>query len=303
MGSSTVSALNKEPHFDVEPDQLNDFLNMLEEHVEEFGRIYDDIGGILNIPIDLENILERDFKIMVTSFGECTLQEICYWEETYSNGTSRGTQDTHMLYKYLLATMSKEGHATTTVQKSEYHIGNCPSGVLLLKVMICESHIDTNMTASLIRHQTANLKDYIIKVNCDIHVFNRHVQSLMEGLNSHGQQFTNLLVNLFAAYKAAKDKKFIEYIEDKESAHEEWADIMVPALLKYVSNKYKISMRRANGVHLLRKRNTFSPSMPRSPHSKNRSEKPRLRCHHPLPRRRKTSKEAPRSAPPPQVAC
>ena len=144
-----------------------------------------------------------------------------------------------MLYKCLLSTMSEEGHAKMTVWKSKYHVGTHPSRVLL-KVMIRELHIDTNATASSIRHQMANLKDYIIKVNCDIRVFNRHFQSLIKGLNSHGQQSTNLLVNLFAAYKAAKDKKFLKYIEDKESAHEEGADIMVPALLKYASNEYKI---------------------------------------------------------------
>ena len=144
-----------------------------------------------------------------------------------------------MLYKCLLSMMSDEGHAKTTVWKSEYHISNRPSRILL-KVMIHELHIDTNATTSSICHQMANLRDYIIKVNCDIRVFNRHVQSLIKGLNSHGQQSTNLLVHLFAAYKAAKDKKFVKYIKDKESAHEEWADITVPTLLKYVSNMYKI---------------------------------------------------------------
>ena len=285
----TAAALNKESHFDVEADQLNNFLKMLKEHAKEFGWIDNDIGGILNIPVDLENILEHDFKNVVTNFGECTLQEICSWEETYINGTSRGAQDTHMLYKCLLAMMSK-GHAKMTVWKSKYHISNHPSRVLLLKVMICKSHIDTNTTASSIRHQMANLKDYIIKVNCDICVFNRHIQSLIEGLNSHGQQSTDLLVNLFATYKAAKDKKFVKYIEDKESAHEERADIMVPALLRYASNKYKILYEKSEWCALLRKRNTFSPSMPRSPRSKNRSEKPKLH-RPPLPRRRMTSKE------------
>ena len=63
----TTAALYKESHFDVEADQLNDFLKMLEEHAKDFGWIDDDIGGILNIPIDLENILERDFKNVVTN--------------------------------------------------------------------------------------------------------------------------------------------------------------------------------------------------------------------------------------------
>ena len=49
----TTATLNKESHFNVEADQLN-FLKMLKEHVKEFGWI-DDIGGILNIPVDLEN--------------------------------------------------------------------------------------------------------------------------------------------------------------------------------------------------------------------------------------------------------
>ena len=198
------------------------------------------VSGVLRFQIPPEaklvsrlmNVSLLNFKNVVTNFGECTLQEIRLWEETYINGTSRGAQDTHMLYKCLLLMMSEEGRTKTTVWKSEYHVGTHPSRVLLLKVMIRELHIDTNATASSIRHQMVNLKDYIIKVNCVIHVFNRHVQSLIEGLNSRGQQSTDLLVNLFAAYKAAKDKKFIKYIEDKESAHEEGADIKVPALLK-----------------------------------------------------------------------
>ena len=97
-----------------------------------------------------------------------------------------------MLYKCLLAMMSIEGHGKMTVWKSEYHVSNHPSGVLLLKVMIRESYINTNMTTSSISHHMANLKDHIIKVNCDIRVFNRHVQSLIEGLNSRGQQSTDL---------------------------------------------------------------------------------------------------------------
>ena len=67
-----------------------------------------------------------------------------------------------MLYKCLLSMMSEEGHAKTTVWKSEYHVSTRPSGVLLLSVMIRELHIDTNAMASLICHQMANIKDYII---------------------------------------------------------------------------------------------------------------------------------------------
>ena len=114
-----MAALNKESHFDIEADQLNDFLKMLEEHTKEFRWINDEIGGILNIPVDLKNILERDFKNVVTNFGGCTLQEICLWEETYINRASCGAQDTHMLYKCLLSMMSEEGHAKTTVWKSK----------------------------------------------------------------------------------------------------------------------------------------------------------------------------------------
>jgi hypothetical protein len=45
---------------------------------------------------------------------------------------------------------------------------------------------------------------------------NLHVQSLIEALNARGEMTTDLLTSLFKGYKAAKDEKFVEYIEKKE---------------------------------------------------------------------------------------
>jgi predicted deacetylase len=50
---------------------------------------------------------------------------------------------------------------------------------------------------------------------------NLHVQSLIEALNVRGETTTDLLTNLFKGYKAAKDEKFIKYIEKKEEYYEE----------------------------------------------------------------------------------
>jgi predicted deacetylase len=46
---------------------------------------------------------------------------------------------------------------------------------------------------------------------------NLHVQSLIEALNARGETTTDLLTNLFKGYKAAKDEKFIKYIENQEA--------------------------------------------------------------------------------------
>ena len=54
----------------------------------------------------------------------------------------------------------------------------------------------------------------------------------------------NLLMNLFIGYKAASDKKFVEYIKHKEEAYKDGEDMTPTMLMHLTSNKYKIRKDR-----------------------------------------------------------
>ena len=60
------------------------------------------------------------------------------------------------------------------------------SGILLLKIIIRESHLDTNATTNSIRTQLSNLDEYITTIGCDIIKCNEHVKRLLEKLKARG---------------------------------------------------------------------------------------------------------------------
>ena len=117
--------------------------------------------------------------------------------------------------------LSCTGHNKITSFRNQYTINGTPVGILLLKVIVCESHIDTNAMTTYIRDQLSRLDEFLPLIDYDIGKMNLHVQSLIEALNARGETTTDLLTNLFKGYKAAKDEKFIKYIEKKEEYYEE----------------------------------------------------------------------------------
>ena len=126
-----------------------------------------------------------------------------------------------MLYKCIMSSLSEVGKNKIDVWRDQFFEAGQPSGVLLLKIVLRESHIDSNATASSIRTQMSKLYTYIEEVGDDIVKFNTHVQMLIQGLAARGETSTDLLIYLFAAYKAVKDKEFVKYIKEKESRYEE----------------------------------------------------------------------------------
>lgn len=228
--------LDPEDLFSCDSVRLYDFLKLVHRRAREFGWA----EGILKVPDEIDGPIEGNKKYLVTNHGQVSLEHLRAWEESYINDESRATQDTTMLYNCLMNSLSMEGRLKVQVYEEEYTVNEHMSGVLLLKVIIRESHIDSNATTSSLRLQIANLDDYMGEVNCDILKFNAHVYHLQEGLRARGEISTDILVNLFKAYKAVTDKKFVEYIEEKESRHDEGKDFTPTELMKLAGEKYKI---------------------------------------------------------------
>ena len=120
-------------------------------------------------------------------------------------------------------------------------IGREP-GILLLKVIIRESHLDTNATMNSIRTQLSNLDEYIATIGCDIIKFNEHVKHLLEQLNARGRETQDLLTNLFKAYMSVKDVCFVDYVNEKLSQYEEGELMEADKLMTLTANKYKNMM-------------------------------------------------------------
>ena len=80
------------------------------------------------------------------------------------------------------------------------------SGVALLKVIIRESHLDTNATTNQIRTKLSSLDTYILTIDCDIGKLNQYVKLLVQSLAARNQTTSGLLINLFKGYGSVSDE-------------------------------------------------------------------------------------------------
>lgn len=222
--------------YDCNPDGMIQFLQSLSVRALEYGWDHE-VSGIVQIPDDPANVMSNTNNL-IESYGIITIDSIRAFEASYIALPVRPAQDTYMLYKCLMNSISKEGKSKITIWKDQYHVNGLPSGNLLLKVIIRESHLDTNATVSTIRTKLSNLDTYMLTIGGDITKFNTYVKGLVESLSARGEITTDLLINLFKGYLAVEDKSFNLYVARKQEEYEEGGTQTEDSLMSLAKNKY-----------------------------------------------------------------
>ena len=76
-------------------------------------------------------------------------------------------------------------------------------------------------------------------VTYSIELFNQYMKGQTEALSARGETSSDLLINLFSAYGAVPDKKFVEQIERQKDKFDDGEDIMVKTLMQVALIRYK----------------------------------------------------------------
>ena len=235
-----------EENFDCDESSLLQFLKDLEDRAAEYG--WNAEGGILSVDTN-PNDEEAEEESLLDNYGSLSLETIRRAEQQYVFTQTRAAQDNAMLYKCLMSSLTKAAKQKVIVNENEYTIENNEgekrkSGVLLLKVIVRESHIDTNATTSQIRLKLSSLDEYMKKIESNIPTFNQHVKLLVQALKARKQTTEDLLINLFKGYAAASDQNFREYISRKQDLHDEGNTVSPSDLMTAAKNKYDILVER-----------------------------------------------------------
>ena len=221
--------------FDCTPDGLRYFLKRLQQRSWECGWE----NSILSIPTDPLDPLGETVEF-IANYGTISMEQLRANARQYVTTQTRVAQDSTQLYTCLMNSLSTVGWSKVTLQEEEYTINSMKVGILLLKVIIRVSAIDTNATVMSIRSQLGNINTYIATVNYDITKTNERVNTLLEALSTRGETTHDMLSNLFRAYRTVKDKQFLRYIEQKESDYEEGTLELTPTkLMLMAENKFK----------------------------------------------------------------
>ena len=224
--------------FTCEPTRLFKFLRRVEDRANEMGWM----NGILDIVVSEEGADVEEVENLVWNYGTLTLEQVVESERRYIAEPLRKAQDTYMLYMCLMASLSDEAQEKVMIWADQYQIEiddrKYNSGAALLKVIIRESHLDTNATTSQIRTKLSSLDNYITTVDCDIGRFNQYVKLLVQSLTARNQSTNDLLINLFKGYSAVSDQVFRTWLSRKQDDHEEGETITPDELMQAAKNKY-----------------------------------------------------------------
>ena len=217
--------------YDGTADKLSSFLHKLKIRAIEFGWMDEGVLDI-NIAPELVNLLEK--------YGDVTIEQVRTHVQLYSGVQNRAAQDCVQVFNCVMKSLTNEAINKIKHKQDEYTLNGTPSGVLLVKIIVKEAHLDTNATLTRIRNEIANLDEYMIKINHNVAKFNLHVQELVSQLNSRGEGSDELLNNLFKAYKVCNDEPFVRYIESKENNYDDGVNITPQNLMDVAGNKYQV---------------------------------------------------------------
>lgn len=237
---SGATAKLEEELYDCSPNGFYQFIKSLTKRADSYG--WSKPGGITWLkPNDNDN----QPRNLLVDYGVFTLEAIRIHEESYIATQTREAQDDRMLFECIMNSLTIEGKAKLNIFETEYHVSvpnqaPLPSGLLLFKVLVRESHLDSNATSGMIRTKLTNLDSHLEQMGNDIVKFNGYVTMLLDSLKARGETTHDLLTNLFKAYAACSDKNFVRYIADRQTEWEDGKEMTPTQLMEKAANKYKI---------------------------------------------------------------
>ena len=209
--SNLSKPLYKEPSdfFDCSPERLMGFVTEVEQRVGEIGCGEDMF--LITDNSDPNNPVVRDF---LSYYSAISLEDVITHARSYINQHSRVAQDNNILFEALWKSLKQTAKDKVVIWQDEYTINGRKSAAVVLKIIIRESDVDTQATASFIRSQLADLAPAMETVGSNIEMFNQHVRTLLRGLRRRRQRTDehDLIANLFKGYKAASDELSLIHI-------------------------------------------------------------------------------------------
>jgi hypothetical protein len=154
---------------------------------------------------------------------------------TYIQTPTRVAQDSLQMYMCLFSLPTEAAQNRITVWAPDYTVNGIKSGPLFLKVIIRESHADTNATTRKIRSKLMALDVHLASLNFDVTKLNSLVKIWVQQLQARGESTQDLFANLLQAYKTSPDADLVDYVKQKIN---DYHDLTANELMRMVGYKY-----------------------------------------------------------------
>ena len=233
--------------FDGEPANLKTFLDQVHDKATQY-----------NWMPTLTLTVNNERKNLCEHYGEITRAVVQAAATTYLTAHDRNAQNSDQIFNCLRQSLTPEAYAKVANEKQYYRItvqGEViDDGPCFLKALIDIAYTNTRSSAAVIRHNLSSLDTYMLGLkDSDIVAFHKYVKDNVNRLAAAGETTNDLLVNLFKAYKCAKDKNFLTWVQIKR---DNWLEGTLPlttngvALMELAENYYKDSLARGDWLKL-----------------------------------------------------
>lgn len=230
-------------HFDLQSENLQHLLDQLGSRATQSG--WEDALLIPDVPTT-SGKASGPWRNILTHHGTLTMQHLKTFAITYIDEQSREAQINQQIVTCINNSLSKQGQQKISAHVSEWKVEVPSTGavrsswILLLKVIIRESYIDTNATSRILREKLSSLPHYLKTFNNDITALNSFVLVTLQQLTARGETTSDLVSNLFKGYLSAKDPTFVSYIMNKQEKYDEGTSFTHLELMNLAANKYKV---------------------------------------------------------------
>ncbi len=178
---------------------------------------------------------------LLTAYGTISLLECQEIAKTYYGATrDRSCQNSAMLYNFISNSITDTALTELALESSKYMYGTNADGACFLKLLISKVQVDTISTVNVLRAAISKLDTKIVEYKGDLKLFHTYVKTLKSSMESYGESYPELLVNLFGAYQAIEDHDFHAYIMMRKGMWEDGTtSFTANHLMNLVENHYK----------------------------------------------------------------
>lgn len=199
-----VRGLEESDKYDLSPGKLKGFLDCVRQKVKMFGW-----STVVTVPTTVAPIVNRS---VLESYGTVTMAECTAHAQVYMAALGRTAQNAVMMYHFLFASLTTEARNKVGVDPTQYTIGSDEEGLCYLRMIIAKAQLDTIGTIETLRSSIGKLNVKVVELSANIIDFHLHVSTITNMLDSYGQQYPELVLNLFKAYTLIEDDEFKTYI-------------------------------------------------------------------------------------------
>lgn len=114
---------------------------------------------------------------------------------------------------FLSNSLDTAAHNAMYITPEKDRINGMNEGAFFLKELITKTYVNTNATVDTICKSISKLDDTIKEMKFDIEAFNTYVKTQVNALLAHGIECSELITNLFSAYKEVRDDEFLHHVQ------------------------------------------------------------------------------------------